>query len=74
VIQSLHGTRPKSLSNEQVLQFLAGRGPNSHGVLYFGEVARLVAFTTAQVYKALRTSAPAFLHDTIKVRLKCFSL
>jgi len=55
----LRATRPKPLSNEQVL--------------YFGEAVRLVAFTTAQVYKALRTSAPAFLQNTIEVRLKCIS-
>jgi hypothetical protein len=60
VIEALRATRPKPLSNEQVL--------------YCVGVIRLVAFTTAQVYKALRTSAPAFLHNSIKVRLRCISL
>ena len=60
VIQALHSTRPKPLSNEEVL--------------YCVGVIRLVAFTTAQVYKALGTSARAFLHNSIKVRLKCISL
>ncbi|MGA9055036.1 MAG: hypothetical protein WB763_00840, partial [Terriglobia bacterium] len=44
VIQALRATRPKPLSNEQVL--------------YCVGVIRLVAFTTAQVYKAVSSKQP----------------